>query len=68
MKLTMSWGKLASRTAGRRPDGLDALFPVLKMMECSMKVGWIVLKPDAAMGEPLAPAAILKLTMAEQRR
>jgi hypothetical protein len=50
MKLTMSWGRLASKTAGSR---LDVLLPVLRMTESIMKLGWRVWKPEILIGEVL---------------
>jgi hypothetical protein len=50
MKLTMSWGKLASKTAGSR---LDVLLPVLRITESNIKLGWRVWKPEILIGEVL---------------
>jgi hypothetical protein len=50
MKLTMSWGKFVSKTAGSR---LDVLLPVLLMTLSNMKLGWRVWKPEILIGEAL---------------
>ena len=46
----ISWGRLASRTAGKR---LDMPLPVFRITENSIKLGWIVLKPGPAIAEAI---------------